>query len=246
MTSAKAREAERAQGTADESMRVAVWMRNHPGSTLQTAADGLDLPRYRVGLLMPQARTHFDGYLIPPAKPGRERFTDAAMFASLRACAKGLSLRKAQALSQGQYTQWRLALPDTGPTPKARSKATSPSALAYRRRYGTWTNAVKSAGMVAHEPPRAYDGLEVQDIVLWLALWLRDLTKAQGGLIDASQRHYRLWLTSNPKAPCEEIITMRGTWATLLAAASELEKTSKKLPKPKPVGSGARIKQSRR
>ena len=244
--SAMALQAERSKDAAAESLRIAVWMHDHPGSTLQQAADALGLLRYRVGLLLPMARTHFNGYLIPPSKPGRVRFTDAEMFAALKTCTKRLGIRKGEALSRAQYADWRAEQPLTSSNRKDLSQARLPSHLAYRRRYGTWTTAIKLAGLTANEPPREYDGLEEEDIILWIAVWLRSLTQAGEGLIDATQRQYRIWARSNPQAPCEEVLTMRGTWASLLAAAAELEKNTKKLPKPKAVGPGGRIKNPKR
>lgn len=244
-TRARARQARWIQGKTEDSMRVARWMLDHPASTQQQAADALGLPRYQVGLLMPMARTSFDGYLIPPAKPGRERFTDAEMFAALRSCAKQLGLRKGESLSKAQYAAWRAGFPATSRTPKEPSQATLPSHLAYRRRYGTWNKAITLAGMTANDLPRLYDRLEEEDILLWIAVWLRHLTQAGQGLVDATQRQYRMWARSNPQAPCEEILTMHGKWASLLATAAALEKSTKKLPKPKPVGTGGRIKNPR-
>lgn len=209
---ARARQARWIQGKTEDSMRVARWMLDLPASTQQQAADALGLPRYQVGLLMPMARTHVDGYLIPPAKPGRERLTDAEMFGALRSCAKQLGLRKGESLSKAPYAAWRAGFPATSRTPNEPSQATLPSHLAYRRRYGTWNKAITLAGQ---------------------------------GLVDATQRQYRMWARSNPQAPCEEILTMHGKWASLLAAAAALEKSTKKLPKPKPVGTGGRIKSPR-
>jgi len=245
-TSALVLQAERSRDAGVDSLRIAVWMHDHPGSTLQQAADALGLLRYRVRLLLPMARTYFDGYLIPPSKPRKVRFTEAEMFAALKTCAKRLGIRKGEALSRAQYADWRAGLPLTSSNRKDLTQARLPSHLAYRRRYGTWTNAIKLAGLTANEPPREYDGLEEEDKILWIAVWLRSLTQRGEGLIDASQRQYRIWERSNPQAPCEEVLTMRGTWARLLAAAAELEKNTKKLPKPKAVVEGGRMTNPKR
>lgn len=236
---AKARESERSEIDTEDSLRIAQWMLDHPSATRREAAKALNIPLYRVELLMPLARTHFNGYLVPPAKPGREQFTDAEMLDALRQCAKHTGIRKGGTLSQGHYAEWREAQDDG-------TKATLPSPIAYRRRFGTWTNACESAGLSANALPRTYDGLSVEDIIVWIATWLRDLGEQDRGLVDASQGEYRLWLRTHPQAPSEELIRMRGTWANLLSAASVLEKTVKKLPQPKNVGTEGRVKKATR
>lgn len=239
---AKAREAERDGIDAEDSLRIAQWMLDHPAATRREAADALNLPLYRIELLMPLARTHFDGYLIPPAKAGREQFTDSEMLTALKTCAKHIGIPRRGMLSQGDYKKWREVQPESSDTPATPSHENLPSPIAYRRRFGTWTAACEAAGLSANPLPRIYEGLSVEDIMVWIAHWLRDLNEQKRGLVDASQGEYRLWLRKNPQAPSEELIRMRGTWANLLGAASVLEKTVKKLPKPKAVGTEGRIK----
>lgn len=243
---AKAREEERDTIDTEDSLRIAQWMLDHPAATRREAAAALNMPLYRVELLMPLARTHFNGYLIPPAKAGREQFTETEMLNALRTCAKHIGLPKSKrgVLSQGIYAEWREGQPDTTNVKNAPSKETLPSPIAYRRRFGTWTAACEAAGLSANPLPRQYEGLSVEDIVLWITHWLRDLRSQERGLVDASQGEYRLWLRQHPEAPSEELIRMRGTWANLLGAASVLEKTVKKLPEPKAVGTEGRIKKA--
>ena len=237
--SRRARESERDSLDAADATRIALWLQDNPGSTKREMASGLDLPMYRVEDLSPLAYTLFNGYVIPPAKQGREQISDKEMTRALKSCAKELGIGPREPFAQGRYEEWRRQQTD-----ERRSELPSP--IAFRRRFGTWTSACEMAGLMANELPRVYEGLSVQDIIVHLAVWLRALAEREAGLIDASQSEYRQWLRIHPEAPSEELIRMRGSWANFLSAASILEKTQKKLPVPKPVGvDGRRKKPSR-
>lgn len=235
----RAREEERLESDEGDAFRIATYLTDHPESTKTAAADALNLPLYRLELLMPLAREQMDGYIIPPPRVGKDNFTDEDMLDALRACAKALGVRKNEPLSQGYYQDWR-----DQQTEKRRQNLPSP--LAFRRRFGTWTKACEKAGLSANPLSRQYEGLSVEDIVVWLAHWLRSLTEREEGLIDASQGEYAMWLKSNPLAPSSELIRMRGTWHTLLLAASIMERSHKKLPEPKPVSTDFRRKKGLR
>jgi hypothetical protein len=222
-----------------DSLRLATWLVDNPAATKRDASVALALPLSRVEDLTALARSHVNGYLIPPAKPGRQQFTDDSMLSALKVCARDLGIAKKAPLSQGRYEEWRSSL-------TRKRKLEVPSPIAYRRRFGTWTQACRLAGLTANELPRTYDGLSVHDIVVHIAVWLRSLSQGNEGLIDASQAEYRLWLRAHPEAPSEELIRLRGTWAHMLSAASVLEKSTKKLPTPKPVGTEGRLKSSTR
>jgi hypothetical protein len=236
-TYARARADERNSVNEADAERLANWMLNHPAATRRDAAGALNLPLYRVELLMPAARKRYDGYLIPPTKQGREQFTEEQMLNAIRQCAKEMVLNKGEPISEYRYADWR-----KDKTPKQQEKLPSP--IAYRRRFGTWTQACALAGLHANPLPRDYVGLSVEDIVIWMAHWLRSIKQSGRGLVDASQGEYRRWIRQTPSGPSEELIRLRGNWANLLNAASVLEKTVKKLPEPKPVGTEGRVKKA--
>ena len=231
----KAQAADRQALNQDDALLIAQWLVAHPGGGRQLASVQLGIPLSRVENLSTLAYTLIDGYVISPAKIGREQLSNKMMIKALKDCAKDLSVRKTDRLSQGNYDTWRKEQ-----APDRREQLPSP--IAYRRRFGTWTSACEAAGLTAHDLPRTYDGLSTQDIVLHVAMWLRDLTERRKGLIDASQSQYRLWLRIHPEAPSEELIRLRGSWASILTMASEVERTTKKLPTPKPVGTSGRRK----
>jgi hypothetical protein len=231
----QARESERESIDRADATRIAQWLQDNPASTKRDVATGLDLPLYRVEDLTPLAYTLDNGYVIPPAKQGHEQVSDKAMVKALKDCAKDLGISKREPFAQGRYEEWRRQQTDE-------RRMALPSPIAYRRRFGTWTKACEMAGLMANELPRVYEGLSIQDIIVHLAVWLRALTDREAGLVDASQGEYRQWLRIHPQAPSEELIRMKGSWANFLAAASILEKTTKKLPVPTPVGTGGRRK----
>ena len=235
----QARESEREAVDLADATRIAIWLQGNPASTKREVASGLDLPLYRVEDLSPLAYTLFNGYVIPPAKPGRQQISDKVMVKALKDCARDLGIRKGEPLSQARYEEWRRQQSEV-------RRKDLPSPIAYRRRYETWTKACDMAGLMANELPRVYEGLSVQDMILHVAVWLRALSEREAGLIDASQGEYRQWLRIHPEAPSEELIRMRGSWANILAAASVLEKTKKNLPTPTPVGTGGRRKKAPR
>jgi hypothetical protein len=235
----QARESEREALDVADATRIAIWLQDNPASTKREVASGLDLPLYRVEDLSPLAYGLFNGYVIPPAKPGREQISDKAMMTALKQCARDLSIRKGEPLSQSRYEEWRRQQSEE-------RRKDLPSPIAYRRRFETWTRACDMAGLMANKLPRAYEGLSVQDIILHVAVWLRALSEREAGLIDASQGEYRQWLRIHPEAPSEELIRLRGNWANILSAASILEKAVKKLPAPKAVGTAGRRKRPSR
>lgn len=233
----RAREIERENIDNEDSFRLASWLIAHPSSTRRDASESLNMPLYRVENLMDKARTHFDGYLIPPVKQGVEQFTENEMLDAIRMCAKSMGIRKNEPISQYRYADWRKEQNDD-------VRENLPSPVAFRRRFGTWTNACELAGLQANPLPKTYTGLTPEDIVVWLAVWLRDLKEQKRGLVDASQGEYRQWVRNNPEAPSEELVRMKGMWAHFLSAASILEKTTKKLPIPKAVSTEGRVKKT--
>jgi hypothetical protein len=236
--SRKARESLRDSADEADATRIAAWLVGNPGSTRRDVGFALDLPHYRVEDLFPLAFTLVNGYVIPAPKGGTENFTDQDMLRALKECAKALAVSRREPLAQARYEEWRRQQ-----TPER--QALLPSPIAYRRRFGTWTVACEKAGLVATELPRVYEGLSVDDIIVHLAVWLRSLTERHAGLIEANQSEYRQWVRTHPEAPSAELIRLRGTWHVLLSDASVLEKTQQRLPIPKPVGTGGRLKASR-
>ncbi len=235
----KAAEAIRLESDEADTLRIARWLVANPGSTRRDTATGLDLPLYRVEDLTPLALIQFGGYVVPPAKPGKQQITDQEMVTALRDCARDLGIADREPFAQVRYEAWRRQQTES-------RRASLPSPIAYRRRFMTWTAACETAGLTANELPRVYTGLTVDDIILHLAVWLRSLTERNAGLIEANQSEYRQWLRLHPEAPSEELIRLRGTWHEMLGAACVLEKSKKKLAVPKPVGvDGRRKKPSR-
>ena len=86
----QARESEREAVDLADATRIAIWLQGNPASTKREVASGLDLPLYRVEDLSPLAYTLFNGYVIPPAKPGRQQISDKVMVKALKDCARDL------------------------------------------------------------------------------------------------------------------------------------------------------------
>lgn len=175
------------------------------------------------------------GYRVPAGKGSRSTMTASSVKAALAYVNTVLGRAKSEPVSITEYDQvrekWREG--------KGRGKAPVelPSSISIRRRFGTWAAACHAAGVKVNEPRRHYDGLTRDDVVVWLARWLRELRQVPGVPLATSAR-YRMWLSDNPAAPGLDAIRNVGVWSELVADAETMERKGKRLPDPKGVSSG--------
>ncbi len=233
------REKGREEALDQEALQIAEFIVEHQRVTKDDIAEGLDIPVYKVDMLYDRAKTMLNGYIIPPAREGKEKFTNKEMESILKKAAQATGAGKGGTLSEGAFIKWRDSF-------SAKQRDAIPNSQVYRRRYGTWTNACQAAGLAANRLPREYDGVSDKDCIVWLAHWLRSLTNRREGLIDASQGEYQMWIRDNPGAPSQEMLRLRGMWNKLLTAASVYDNSHKTLPKPKPVQTTYRKKKARK
>lgn len=183
----------------------------------------LGIPSSRVAVLLPRAKTLIGGYVLPPQQGPRPRFTDQDMAHVLRAAARDSG--SGNTISIGQYDTWRKNLSEV-------ARKDAPTSVAYRRRFGTWTSAVRAAGMTPTPLPHDYPGLSEDDLIAWVAIWLRDLAIHSTHIARATASTYDQWAYATPGAPSLELTRVHFSWTDLVHAAAALEKSVRRLPKP--------------
>ena len=218
--------------------KIYAWLLENPAATIAEIADGTGLSVDAVTALHEVVKEENRGYVITPVRKRRESFSETEMMDALADAMDAMGIPEGQSMSQQQYAFWRNSLaPD--------EKRYFPSPLAYRRRYEAWGNALEAAGLPRHERPREYEGTTKEDAIVWLAHFLRDLKESYPYMVEATVPEYRHWLRSHREAPSEELLRIKGSWGELLLAAAKLERSSKTLPKPRPVWTGGRNKNER-
>src|SRR3954462_7349141 len=127
-------------GGAPSAAREAVlaYVRRNPGLSVDDLALQLDLSKSSVSRYLRGAPEH--RLVVSRKKSPTQKYTDAQMTAALRAAfaqledrSKGLSRKKYRALTEG---------------------TDAPAAATYIRRYRTWSNACKQAGITAAKARR--------------------------------------------------------------------------------------------
>jgi len=186
----------------------------------------LGIPPSRVAELIPRAKTLIGGYVLPPRQGPRPRFSDQDMSDVLRTAAKESST--GSTISINQYDRWRKGLTDA-------KRKQAPTAVAFRRRFGTWTCAVRASGMTPTPLPHDYPGLSEDDLIVWVATWLRDIAIHSTHIVRATAATYAQWAYRTPGAPSVELTRVHFSWTELVHAAATMEKSVRKLPKPTPV-----------
>lgn len=217
-------------GSQDASMKekIYAWLQRHPASSIDDIATGTGLPRDAVVALHETVKNENRGYVIVPLRSRKEKFTDTELHDALADAMDSLGLREEDSISRLQYDAWRRALPDS-------ERDLYPSTLTYRRRYGTWGDAVEAAGLPRNEKHREYEGLTRDDVLLWLAHFLRDMKNSHDYMVEATEAEYRGWVRNNPEAPSAELLRIKGLFGQLLVDAAEIERTTRNLPPGKPV-----------
>ncbi len=236
--SERARVTEQQEKESIEALRIAEYIVENQQSSKMDIADGLGIPPYRVDKLYKKAKQSMDGYILPPVREGKQKFTSDQMEGTLRAAARALEIPENGQMSEGAFNKWRDSL-------ASNERDQIPNSMVYRRRYGTWTDACQAAGLKPNPLPRQYDGVSRDDCVVWLAHWLRSLTDRGEGLIEASQGEYAMWLRNHPDAPSQDMLLLRDAWSVLLAEASDYEREHRNLLAPKPVQTSGRNKKQR-
>jgi len=192
--------------------------------TCGTGAGGISVSTY-TATAAPIAR---DGYLIPA---GREAGS-ATPLAQVAADVMYVALALGQdTVSQPEYKKYRAAHPD--------QKLMGDQNV--RRRFQTWNNALRAAGLNAREMNRDYRGLNDGDLVIWLAHWLRHYRHAGRGLVQATRVEYKAWVEANPKAPSEQLVAEHG-FTQLREQAARMEQSMEVLPTTKPLAGYGRTK----
>jgi hypothetical protein len=214
------------------------WLYRHPAASIPEIAAGTNLPIDAVTALHETVKKENRGYTIIPPRHRRETYSETEMLDALTDAFDGIGVPPGHALSQQMYAAWREKLPEE-------DKKLFPSPLAYRRRYGSWGEAAEAAGLPRNERVREYGGTTKEDAIVWLAHFLRDMRENSDYMIEATAAEYRQWLRKNPEAPSEELLRIKGIWGYQLVEAAELERTTKKLPAPRPMWTGGRVKKAR-
>jgi hypothetical protein len=210
----------------------------HPAGSIVEIAEATGHTVDTVVALHETVKSENPGYTIIPPRHRRETYSETEMLDALVDASETIGGGSGNPLSQAKYANWRGYLPPT-------DKVLFPSPLAFRRRYGSWGEAVEAAGLPRNERPREYDGISKDDAVLWLAYFLRHLKESAGYMVEATSSEYRQWIRNIPEAPSEELLRIKGVWGYMLVDAAEIERTVTYLPPLKPVWSGGRQKKER-
>jgi len=218
--------------------RIYEYLLEHPAATLAEIADGSGVSHDAVIALHEAVKAERPGYYITPVRGRNTGFTMEEMFQGLRDAMDSLGVPEGSSMSVMQYRDWRNDLP-------ADERKIYPSPMAYRRKFGTWGNAMEAAGLPVNEKHRDYEGTSRDTAVLWLAHFLRDLRGKYPYMVAATENEYRQWLRTNEQAPSTETLRITGTWGELVNEAAELERSTRDLPESRAVWTGGRNKRAR-
>lgn len=214
------------------------FMQANPWASVPEIAEGLNLPIDTTIKARDRVINSTPGYTIIPPRPRRETYSETEMLDALVDAMEATGCTENNPLSRQIYAEWRENLP-------ADERKLFPSPLAYRRKYGSWGEALEAAGLPRNERKREYEGIEKPDAILWLAHFLRDLRTSHPIMVEATAPMYRAWLRTHQEAPSEELLRIKGNWGELLIEAAKLEMQGGELPPPRAVWTGGRRKRER-
>jgi hypothetical protein len=219
--------------------RVLEYIQKTPWASVNEIVADLKMSTDAVIKAREKAVNNNPGYTIIPPRSRRETYSETEMLDALADAMEGTGSSEKNPMSRQTYVEWRDTLPKE-------EKKLFPSPLAYRRKYGSWGDAMEAAGLPRNERMREYEGINKTDAILWIAHFLRDVRiSSVDHMKEATAPAYRSWLRANPEAPSEELLRIQGNWGELLIEAAQMEINTEILAAPRPVWTGGRNKAPR-
>ena len=216
----------RDRATHDALLIAAYVARTHRADPAELAQE-TGLTPARVRALLPRAKRLTGGYVLPAPLPARPKYGDHELARALHQAAA--TLGTGEHVSLAGYNLWRGSLP-------APQRAHTPTTRVFQRRYGSWTVALTAAGLHPVAVTHPFNGLRPDDIINWVACWLRELATTSPHIVRATAGAYTRWARNIDGAPSGELTRMHYSWIPLVHAASGRERSVRHLPTPRPAG----------